>query len=320
VTDPNEPDPAIVPPDPLWAAVNDLVRGEWTEFESCLVAHGAPALIRSTRTVLRCHFVRSDPNGRPRVDALAGQLAKQIVHFCIPRSQILRAQQLPPNKMVEEVSRLHLHAQRLFTRSQPNTGEGGELLLYALLERHLGIPQILSKMSLKTSTEVQIHGTDGVHAHFLQDGRLALYWGEAKIYNDLDAALTSCFSSIGPYLRGEATAQDLFLIEHYADTGDEQITQRLIEYFDNDSPKAADVVVRAACLVGFPSDQYPELPARAGELGAELDAQLTSWEDKLDKKICGEGLADFHVELFLIPVPSAAGFRAAVKTALGLPT
>ena len=89
MTDPKEPDPAIALPDPLWAAVNDLVRGEWTEFESCLVAHGEAALIRSTCTVLRCHFVRSDPNGRPRVEALAGQLAKQIVHFCIPRSQIL---------------------------------------------------------------------------------------------------------------------------------------------------------------------------------------------------------------------------------------
>jgi hypothetical protein len=37
-------------------------------------------------------------------------------------------------------------------------------------------------MSLKTSREMHVHGTDGIHARMEDDGRLALYWGESKLH------------------------------------------------------------------------------------------------------------------------------------------
>ncbi|WP_223252149.1 Hachiman antiphage defense system protein HamA [Paracoccus mutanolyticus] len=51
-----------------------------------------------------------------------------------------------------------------------SSGEGGELLLYLLTERFLGLPQILCKMSLKTSAHY--HGADGVCRVELMPGAL----------------------------------------------------------------------------------------------------------------------------------------------------
>lgn len=42
-----------------------------------------------------------------------------------------------------------------------NNGELGELLLFCFLETHLGAPQILTKLELKTSISHYVNGADG---------------------------------------------------------------------------------------------------------------------------------------------------------------
>jgi hypothetical protein len=42
-------------------------------------------------------------------------------------------------------------------------GELGEMLLYAFLEQVLGAPKLLSKVELKTSPNMYVYGSDGVH-------------------------------------------------------------------------------------------------------------------------------------------------------------
>ena len=300
-------------------AVEAKVRGTWEQFDSSLVPHGAPTAIEDTHSQLHCHYIRSDNNGQLKLDVLAGQLAKQIVHFCIPRSSIAAAQAIADeDERMVETTRLALQAQKLFTRTQPNTGEGGELLLFTLLERYLGLPQIISKMSMKTNTEMQIHGSDSVHAKVLPDGKLALYWGEAKVYADLSSAMAACFDSITPFLLGNAAGQDVFLIEHYADLADPDLKARIIDYFDPDSPLSNELVVRGACLIGFPAVDYPELPARADELAEALNAEVADWNGRLKTRISNKQLKRVTMEIFFVPLPSADEFQAAIKRALGI--
>ena len=137
---------------PLIEAVQRLVRGGWDEVESSIVTYGAPIPVKGTRSTVRCHFLRSDASGVPRLKVLAQQLANQIVNYCIPRTEIQKVWQLSKDRQIPEITRMAKEAARLFTQTQVKTGEGAELLLYALLEKELQIPQILSKMSLKTST------------------------------------------------------------------------------------------------------------------------------------------------------------------------
>lgn len=80
-----------------------------------------------------------------------------------------------------------------------NTGELGELLLYAFLECHLNAPKILTKLELKTSTSMYVHGADGVHYLQLPNGNYQLIFGEAKMIQDLGAAIRAAFKSIAEF-------------------------------------------------------------------------------------------------------------------------
>ena len=63
-----------------------------------------------------------------------------------------------------------------------NTGELGELLLYAFLECHLNAPKILTKLELKTSTSLYVNGADGVHYLKLPNGNYNLFLVSRKLF------------------------------------------------------------------------------------------------------------------------------------------
>ncbi|MGQ4496678.1 HamA C-terminal domain-containing protein [Dermabacteraceae bacterium P13101] len=301
---------------PLIEVVQRLVRGGWDEVESSIVTYGEPIALEGTRSIVRCHFLRSDPLGAPRLKTLAQQLANQIVNYCIPRTEVEKLGQLSPDRQIPEITRLANEAAGLFTQTQVRTGEGAELLLYALLEKGLQIPQILSKMSLKTSTEMQYHGADGVHAKLLDNGDLAVYWGEAKLYESVSKAMTDCMDSLAPYLAGTAHEQDVFLIRHYVDAGNMEVTARLLEYFDDKSILSANVEMRGACLIGFTHDNYPNLPREEASIRAELDETLGTWAESTRKRLENRSLTKYSVEVFFFPMPSVEEFRKAIKAEL----
>ena len=297
----------------LVGAVQRLVRGGWDEVESSLVTYGDPIDVDGTQSTVRCHFLRSDPLGNPRLKTLAQQLANQIVNYCIPRTELEKIRSLPLDRQVPEITRLANDAARLFTQTQVKTGEGAELLLYALLEKGLQIPQVLSKMSLKTSTEMQYHGADGVHAKLLDNGDLAIYWGEAKLYESVSQAMTDCMDSIEPYLTGIAHEQDVFLIRHYADTGNEEVTARLLEYFNDNSILSANVEMRGACLIGFVHDNYPSLPRDEAAVKEQIDEALSAWVKSTKTRLVNRSLTKNNIEIFFFPMPSVQEFRQTVK-------
>ena len=301
---------------PLIEAVRQLVRGGWDEVESSLVTYGEPIAVEGTRSIVRCHFLRSDRSGIPRLKTLAQQLANQIVNYCIPRTEIEKVGLLSPDRQIPEITRLANEAARLFTQTQVKTGEGAELLLYALLEKGLQIPQVLTKMSLKTSTEMQYHGADGVHAKLLDNGDLAVYWGEAKLYESVAKAMTDCMDSIAPYLSGVAYEQDVFLIRHYVDAGNTEVTARLLEYFNDSSLLSANVEMRGACLIGFVHENYPSLPREKESVKAELDEVLSGWVRSTKNRLKNRSLTKHAIEVFFLPMPSVEEFRKAVKAEL----
>jgi hypothetical protein len=174
-------------------------------------------------------------------------------------------------------------------------------------------------MSLKTNTEMQIHGADGVHATLLENGDLALYWGEAKMYESLSSAMSSCLDSLKPYLEGGAQEQDLFLVRHYADAGDQELTVRLLEFFNDSSPLSAHVEMRGACLVGFTHDNYPTLPKEFEAVKSTLDELVTTWSASMSTRVKNRNLEAFEIEVFFVPVPSVEEFRKAIKHAIGIP-
>lgn len=283
--------------------------------------HGAPALLPGTKTTVRTHYLLSDASGNVRLAQLAEVLADQIIFFCIPRSDIKALSSLPEDQRIRANSQLYRRAQKTFARAQPMTGEGTELLLFSFLENILQVPQIMTKMSLKTAENVHVHGADAVHAALQDDGNLALYWGEAKMYDDVGRALTACFESLEPFLRmdWEVIRRDQWLLMHYLDMANEEVTLRLLQFFDQANEESVKVEARGACVIGFDLEDYPKLPHDLESVQSTIDSSIENWSKKITTRLNSRGLAGIELEIFLVPVPSAQSFRNAVLSTLDIP-
>lgn len=295
-------------------------RFEPESITSYLHTVGSATNIDGTLATCRTHWVPVDPHGRPRVNQLATRLADAIVDYCIPRSkgqEALEAQLRTGAKTKE--SQLKREAKKLFSNLE-KSGEGGELLLYLLLESLLGIPQILCKMSLKTNSNMHFHGVDGVHAQLLENDNLAIYWGESKMHGDFSGALSACFSSIAPFLHdtgGGPLERDLILARDGIDLADRELSLRIAKYFDNDEPESFRAEMRGACLIGFTKADYSSPFEEDGStVTAEVQALLDGWMEQIGRRVRGQSVDKFQMEVFCIPVPSADEFREQVRFAV----
>lgn len=307
-----------------WLAerIDALARGEPDELDTYLVAIGAARALDGTQATCRCHVLTRDGNDRPRVAALTQRLAAATVDYCIPRSRIDEAvAYFNRTQKTDKLMRLSAEARHLFT-SLEKSGEGGEMLLYLLLESILGLPQLLCKMPLKTSSQMHYHGADGIHGRVLEDGTLALYWGESKLYRNATAAGAACLASLAPLLNDEgdgAAKRDLTLVRDNLDLGDPDLTEALRRYFTEDTPEARKVRIRGAGLIGFSLEDYPTLADQDGTTVAQEVAELVaSWEKSAKAQIGGQKLESFEMELFFVPFPDVQAFRNALQNALGL--
>lgn len=302
-------------------ALNSLIRGEATDLDSYLISVGEATTIGQTKTSCQIKFLTRDGNGRPNVHPLTRMLADQIVDYCIPRSRINEARaRLASRGSTDQLMALQREARDLFTAID-TSGEGGELLLAVLLERLLGAPQILCKMSLKTNSEVHVHGADGVHARAIDGGGLELYWGESKLHDTVSSAIASTFDSIGPFLTDDgsgAARRDLLLVRNHLDTGSPEVDQVLREFFVDGSLSSNRRVVRGASLVGFSLTDYPHPLGEDGNVAESLSAAIASWHELVKKRVTAKSLDEFDITVFCLPVPSVSAFRQSVKEALGI--
>jgi hypothetical protein len=292
------------------------------DISGVLTTIGETVDLDGTATRCRCHFVASDGNNRIKADALAVKVARQALEYCTPRSRLLEAQaELESTGSHEALVRLGDEARELFTKVE-SSGEAGEMLLYLLLEVGLGLPQIFCKMPLKTNPQMHVHGVDGVHGSLESDGRLGLYWCEAKLYESVSAATRECFASLAPYLLddGSGPAQrDLLLVRDGLDTGNDNLDQALKRYLDDDSPVSRYRVVKGACLIGFSLEDYPSPFAEDGvTLVEEVKEQLEGWFAGAGKQVLKKKIESFEIEVFCVPMPNVEEFRAAVKGHLRL--
>lgn len=306
----------------LVKAVARLARDKKRSLEGLLLQVGEAVRLQDTKATFRCHFIATTPLDEPRVNDLAEKLVDQVVDYCIPRSRISDAQDyLNRTGSTEKLTQLAREARELFTKIK-TSGEGGEMLLYLLLEVVLGLPQVLCKMPLKTNSNMHVHGADGVHVKALDNGNLAVYWGESKLYTSVVSAIDACFRDIAPILKNEggATRRDLLLVRDNLDTGNKELTAALIRYFERDRPEAAMLEVRGACLVGFSLDEYPPpFENDQTSIREQVAQSITDWQERIAKRVGDQELVNFEIEIFFVPFPSVESFRSTLKERLGLP-
>ena len=307
-------------------AFTRLLRSKPDSLDAYFGEISGSTLLSSTKATVHCRYLKIDGTRTPRVTALAERLARELVNYAIPRSDIEAAQANAngPHDTKHMVA-LYRKANRLFTDLK-NTGEGGELLLYLMAETYLQLPQLFCKMPLKTSSQMHFHGADGIHGAFDPSTEtLAVYWGESKLHATPSAAIKECFKSLAPFVLPDGRsaapqARDLQLLSDNLDLGDAQLEEALLRYLDPDDPAFNKMIYRGVALVGFDSDSYAPgtSPLTEADLTAALASATKSWHGSVSHYIAKHKLAEIGIELFCVPFPSVEAFRDAFLEELGI--
>jgi hypothetical protein len=250
-------------------------------------------------------------------------VAEHVLDYAIPRSEYRAARdEADRTGSSQKVVRLHTKARKLFTDLM-QSGEGGELLLFALAEKLLKLPQLICKMSLKTNTRMHIHGADGLHAGVDEKtGKLLLYWGESKIFGDVTSAVRDCLKSLAPMLQDhEASKRDLQLLQRHLDVDNADLENALKKFLNPDDPAFNSLEFRGLCLVGFDCNAYPPVSPSNAEFKSivtAIVAALPKWKEHLVKRVSEEKLDAFSMHFLFVPFPSADKFRELFRDHLGL--
>lgn len=287
-----------------------------------------------TRVTGHFHYI-SFRDGQPTLHELVDYLFDQIVHFCIPRKAIEEAiQETTRTGHVRHVQALVEQARHLFQRAQASStkkssqGEPAELILFLLLECVLNAPQVACKMYLKTSENMVVHGSDGIHIGGSRDA-LTLYWGESKLYQQASAACDKVMESVATFTTKKAGRsprdRDLAILRDHLDISDTDLKQALLAYFDPYIEASNSVTEAFACFIGFDSPIYKDLStlekeAAATKFESSCTARLVDVANLFVRKLRTAGLEKLSFELFLIPFTDVEEFRKQFFAKIGVPS
>lgn len=295
--------------------LSQYLEASRSKYDACLDSIEHDITLAPYAANARFHHLKLDANGQPKVRDLANCLADHVIEYCL--SEARRGKAENPH----EYARLAREARCLF-RLHEAGGESGEMLLYFLLECVLGVPQVVSKMDLKTNRRMEVHGSDGIHMRWHADDEcLDLYFGEAKLEQDAASALRNAFSSIESFHGGKLDDHECGLITSHFKWQDEKTRDAVLRFVDRQSPDP-DCRVNHACLIGYDWDAYDKLPAgprialeKAFKEQYAVDARRLCG---LLKRRLGESSQRLHFEVFFLPFRTVQEFRDAFNDAIGL--
>ena len=276
--------------------------------------------IENTRAIGYCHCLKVDGNGNLRLKDLINLIDEKIVEYAIPKKEIDEAKQyFIETNSPSKIQRLRKKAENLFTDLE-KTGEGGEILLYILVQEFLKLPQLISKMSLKTTGKMHYQGADGIHVSYdSSKDSLNLYWGEAKMYKDFNQAIRSCLDSIKGFLLDPQSAssvqeRDIQLITANisANLNNTELENLIVRYFDKDDDLSNHIEYKGLCFIGFDSNKYSteDLLKTTQEIKIALQNEIPKYNKAISDKIkLHPGLELKEMHFFLMPFPSVEEFR-----------
>lgn len=296
-----------------------LVNGEG-EIHSRIKSLGNELEIEGTKAKGYCYSLKLDAQGNPRANDLIEFVATKIVDYSIPKKMQDEAKEyMNKTGSSSKIIDLQNKAKVLFTDLK-KTGEFGEMLLYTLVQEVLGLPQLISKMTLKTSGQMHYQGADGIHVKYeKEDDSLSLYWGESKMEKNANTAIKHCFESLKGFLLDtygykSTQSRDLQLITTNLNENinNPDLEDILVRYFDLDDDLSNKLNYKGVCFVGFDSKNYPDKPLETTmeELVILFKSDMKKWLENSGKHIKSHiNLEKFEIHIFLIPFPSVQEFR-----------
>lgn len=295
-----------------------LLHGNSKDLNAYLLEVCSSEKVDDTKTELYIHMLRLDGNNRPRTNDFAQFVTDSIIDYCIPPSEIREAREKDAkNNTTTNIVSLYKKASGLLTDLK-NTGEGGEIILSLIMQRVLGIPQLLCKMPLKTNSDVHYHGADGIYGNYDNDiKKFCLYWGESKLYKDIGQAVTDCFDSIKSLLsiegaRGTYRERDLTLLRDNLDFDNEELEKAIVSFFDPDDEDYLSLEYRGACLVGYDEEAYPsDFSVVESQIKEAIQNKICEFKKSIESRIKYRKLDSFVMKVIVVPFSKVDDFREA---------
>jgi hypothetical protein len=218
-------------------------------------------------------------------------LRKHLVYYCFPKARY-------KGKTVDEITDLVFEGRDKFFNAKDSangrkgssrSGELGEIALYFLLESYLKAPQIISKMSLKTTQGENFKGSDGIHLG-IQGDKKCIFYCESKLNKKREAAFDDCVKSVLDF-QGKKKDFEVSIISNHIDVSDPELRDAIIEFLDPTKTKGDDWLEVHTCFIGFNWDKFPEIEAFVNndelmkQLKSRLTAEIAGMKDYLNKKI-----------------------------------
>lgn len=236
-----------------------------------------------------------------------------ITHFVFSYNEITERMGIKTEDDMAE--RLFTKAVRWLTKTTAK-GELGELLLFTVLDVHVGAPKILNKIQHKTALKSPAHGADAVHAQFV-NGDFVLYLGESKLHKNVSNAFSKAVSSISNQRKGYKS--DYVLMDSYIDY--KGITQeskekilKVLDPFEDSS--TWEEKVKVPCFIGFGREKLLQLNEESfyeeyDNLAAKLEKNFFS---ALNKKLDNPP----RTILILLPFKSVEELTKKFISAMGI--
>lgn len=263
-----------------------------------------------TKTNLHLHILRVK-NGDFDLPGLYRELQGNSAAYVLSRLNYQKVLD-DPSLMMEVASKV----QSQFRKPEKTSGEGGEVILYSLLEGHLGAPKVLSKMELKTSSDHYVHGSDGVHLLRVDDDSYQLIFGESKMYGDagtlgasVKRGIKAAFESIGK-VHQEGVDFDTWLVD----------SELLKEQLDPEKLEALSAIILPSdggsgvkkhnafgIFVGYEVDvsdvksENMELDEIESELKERAVNAIAAEHDLIRTEITNRGLGIYPFHIYAIP-------------------
>ena len=270
-------------------------------------------------------------SGGPNIDALIRYIYRSLVPFCLPRGEVRRVLDAAwAAHDTNAIIALGDRARELFVRTRGaalSGGEAGELILFLMLEALIKAPLLVSKMSLKTNSNMNVHGRDGIHVRYCPDLKgLVLHLGEAKLHAGLAAAVDDAIGSIVAYLGDLALrTREIEIINGNMDlTGlapeAQDYLRAMLDPYSSSPPVVHTI---HTCFVGFNYPAYSEVAKLSGDAVEtafqEIYAKRASEIAQLIQKKVGDALPPPNrLRFFVMPFPDLTAFRKAFAQKLGV--
>lgn len=177
----------------------------------------------------------------PQVDMMARFLWGKCTNYALSRRRRIELHKRMMEAKLGDLSNANLIVEATkevflnFNKEYPSrASEVGEVLAYCIAISHLQAPQLASKMSLKTSSNMPVHGLDGIHGTFNSNG-MFIYFLESKLSASANEGVKEFAESCAGF--GSDRKQYLREYELVADLGNldtltGEARKKALEYFD----------------------------------------------------------------------------------------